>query len=273
MLEFFCSKRYQLAFNPITLAILAMAVGYTFMFGVPLIMKLAIDTIGEIDNIVVPGWVALISANLLPAKLFTGLTDISTSSSKVLPYLILCALGIVSLTLIAGLFLYVRGRYMAFAAEGIIRSLRDRVYSHIEHLPSQYHDQADTGDLVQRCTSDMETIRVFLSGQVIEISRAILMLLVVLPILFSLDTKMVWLSLVAMPLLFGSAIIFFRKVKTRFQVVDEAEASLTSVLQENLTGIRVVRAFAQQQFEIDKFAHKNVQFRDHNTRLIGLLGI
>ena len=162
---------------------------------------------------------------------------------------------------------------MAFASEGIIRSLRDRVYTHIEHLPSRYHDEADTGDLVQRCTSDMETIRVFLSGQVIEISRAILMLIVVLPILFSLDVNMAWLSLTVMPLLFASAIIFFRKVKALFQIVDEAEASLTTVLQENLTGIREVRAFAQQHFEIDKFARENAQFRNHNTQLIGILGI
>ena len=268
-------------FRPqLAVAIGAMSIGYIFMFGVPLVMKFAIDIIGAVGtdaNNVVPAWLASLVASIFSYNLALGDAGPSTGSapspSGILPYLILSALAILCLTIMAGLFLYIRGRSMAFASEGIIRSLRDRVYTHIEHLPSRYHDEADTGDLVQRCTSDMETIRVFLSGQVIEISRAILMLIVVLPILFSLDVNMAWLSLTVMPLLFASAIIFFRKVKALFQIVDEAEASLTTVLQENLTGIRVVRAFAQQQFEIDKFARENAQFRNHNTQLIGILGI
>ena len=268
-------------FRPqLAVAIGAMSIGYIFMFGVPLVMKFAIDIIGAVGtdaNNVVPAWLASLVASIFSYNLALGDAGPSTGSapspSGILPYLILSALAILCLTIMAGLFLYIRGRSMAFASEGIIRSLRDRVYTHIEHLPSRYHDEADTGDLVQRCTSDMETIRVFLSGQVIEISRAILMLIVVLPILFSLDVNMAWLSLTVMPLLFASAIIFFRKVKALFQIVDEAEASLTTVLQENLTGIRVVRAFAQQHFEIDKFARENAQFRNHNTQLIGILGI
>mgnify|MGYP001573762191 FL=1 len=265
-------------FRPqLAIAIGAMSLGYIFMFGVPLVMKFAIDMIGAIgadsNDFAVPGWVEFVVASIFSDGKTPEASAFAASPANILPYLVLCAIAIVCLTMMAGLFLYIRGRSMAFASEGIIRSLRDRVYTHIEHLPSRYHDEADTGDLVQRCTSDMETIRVFLSGQIIEISRAILMLIVVLPILFSLDTNMAWLSLAVMPLLFISAIIFFRKVKALFQVVDEAEASLTTVLQENLTGIRVVRAFAQQQFEINKFASENAQFRDHNTRLIGLLGI
>ena len=268
-------------FRPqLAVAIGAMSVGYIFMFGVPLVMKFAIDIIGAVGtdaNNIVPAWLASFVASIFSNSMVLGDAGPSAGSapspSGILPYLILSALAILCLTMLAGLFLYIRGRSMAFASEGIIRSLRDRVYTHIEHLPSRYHDEADTGDLVQRCTSDMETIRVFLSGQVIEISRAILMLIVVLPILFSLDVNMAWLSLTVMPLLFASAIIFFRKVKALFQIVDEAEASLTTVLQENLTGIRVVRAFAQQHFEIDKFARENAQFRNHNTQLIGILGI
>ena len=265
-----CTQGFRLR---LVLAIAAMAFGYVFMFGVPLVMKFAIDTIANDGNLAVPEWISLISTAVFPATFSSSTTAFVGKNSAILPYLVLCAITIIALTMIAGLFLYIRGRYVAFAAEGIVRRLRDRIYSHIEHLPGRFHDQADTGDLVQRCTSDMETVRVFLSGQVIEISRAILMLIVVLPILFWLDVDMAWLSLTVMPLLLVAAVVFFRKVKNLFQIVDEAEASLTTVLQENLTGIRVVRAFAQQPFEIDKFAHENAAFRDHNTRLIGVLGI
>jgi ATP-binding cassette subfamily B protein len=244
------------------LAIAAMGVGYVFMFGVPLLATFSIDAILAGDEFTTEPWLMALAAKLNP-----GLAPTMMS------YLLLAAIGTVLLTAIAGGFLYVRGRFIARASEGIVRRLRDRVFDHIEHLPSTYHDQADTGDLVQRCTSDMETIRVFLSGQIIEISRAILMLLIVLPILFSLDSRMAWLSLVTIPFLFIAAVFFFQRVKRLFEIVDESEAELTTVLQENLTGIRVVRAFARQDFEIDKFAKKNAAFRDNTNRLIGLMGL
>ncbi len=245
-----------------SIAILAMAIGYVFMFGVPLLATFSIDAILAGDSFT-PDPRAYRLASAISAA----------DSPGMMSYLMLAAIGTVILTAIAGGFIYVRGRYVAYASEGIVRRLRDRLFDHIEHLPAHFHDKADTGDLVQRCTSDMETLRVFLSGQVIEISRAILMLLVVLPILFSLDTRMAWLSLVTIPFLFIAAVWFFARVKRLFEIVDESEAELTTVLQENLTGIRVVRAFARQDYEIDKFSARNRQFRDNNNRLIGLMGL
>ncbi|MFT5098387.1 MAG: ATP-binding cassette subfamily B protein [Planctomycetaceae bacterium] len=251
------SAGYRLVFLA---AIVSMAVGYLFMFGVPLLARLAIDVITSPEQLTLPAWFAALAPSI-------------SLTSNNLPILLHAALLTVLLTGIAGICLYFRGRYIALASEGIVRQLRDRIYSHLEHLPSRYHDKADTGDLVQRCSSDMETVRVFLAGQVIEISRTILMLIIVLPILFSLDTNMAWLSLSTMPILFIFAVIFFQRVKSLFLEVDESEARMTTVLQENLTGIRVVRAFARQEFEADKFAERNRDFRDQNTRLIKLLGV
>ncbi|MDG1231788.1 MAG: ABC transporter ATP-binding protein [Pseudomonadales bacterium] len=253
------TEGYRGAFG---IAILAMALAYVFMFGAPLLAAFSIDAIraGE-EFSPAPG-------AILIAQFISG-----DDTPGMMTYLALAAAGTILLTAIAGGFLYLRGRYIALASEGIVRKLRDRLFDHIEHLPSTFHDTADTGDLVQRCTSDMETVRVFLSGQVIEISRAFLMLIVVLPILFTLDSRMAWLSLTTLPLLFIAAIFFFKRVKNIFESVDKAEAELTTVIQENLTGIRVVRAFARQEFEIEKFAFKNKAFRDHNNRLIGLMGI
>ena len=253
------TEGYRGAFG---IAILAMGLAYVFMFGAPLLAAFSIDAIrsGEAFS---------------PAPITLRIAQFVSGDDRpgMMVYLALAATGTILLTTIAGGFLYLRGRYIALASEGIVRKLRDRLFDHIEHLPSSFHDTADTGDLVQRCTSDMETIRVFLSGQVIEISRAFLMLIVVLPILFALDTRMAWLSLTTLPLLFISAIFFFQRVKSIFETVDKAEAELTTVIQENLTGIRVVRAFARQEFEIEKFAVKNKAFRNHNNRLIGIMGI
>ncbi len=244
------------------IAIAAMGIGYLFMFGVPWVTRLAIDEILDLDGYSSPAW------------LVTGLTALSGGDTPgLMTYLLAAAAATVILTVIFGALVYVRGRCMAVASEGIVRRLRETLFTHLEHLPSRFHDRADTGDLVQRCTSDLETVRVFLSGQVIEISRAILMLLVVTPILFSMDTRMAWLSLVIMPPLTIAAFLFFGRVKNLFTVVDESEAEMTTVLQENLTGIRVVRAFARQEFEIDKFAVKAGQFRDNNKKLMASLGL
>ncbi|MCA8960633.1 MAG: ABC transporter ATP-binding protein, partial [Planctomycetes bacterium] len=77
------------------------------------------------------------------------------------------------LAVVAGAFTYLRGRWAAYATEGIVRDLRDRLFDHLQRLPAAYHDGAETGDLVQRCTSDVETVRQFLVNQVVEIGRAV----------------------------------------------------------------------------------------------------
>ena len=93
---------------------------------------------------------------------------------------------------------------------------------HLNHLPLSFHHRSDTGDLIQRCTSDVETFRVFVSGQIIEIGRAVLMLIIVIPILLSLDVEMTGIAMITMPFLLVSALLFFNRVKTMFTAVDEA---------------------------------------------------
>ena len=130
----------------------------------------------------------------------------------------------------------------------------------MERLPATFHDQADTGDLVQRGSSDVETLRVFLSKDVVEIGRAILLIVTVAPVLVWLDIRLALVSLALIPFITLFAYGFFSRVKSIFQLTDEAEAEMTAVLQENLTGIRVVRAFARQDYETEKFAAKNRVF-------------
>ena len=214
----------------------AMAVGTVFLLLVPFILKITLDALSRGD--------AGLWETLIPA-----------------------ALAIVGFNALHGFFTYVRGRWAAQASEGIVRQLRHRLYSHLERLPCEYHDQADTGDLVQRCSSDVETVRVFLAAQIVEIARVSLFLVVAIPIMLLHDLRMSLLSLSLVPLIVFFAIMFFRKVRSLFKQVDEAEGRLTTVLQENLTGIRVVRAFGRQEFEIGKFLERNGKFRDLEFRL------
>jgi len=175
--------------------------------------------------------------------------------------------AIVAFYAMHGFFTYLRGRWAAEASEGIVRRLRHRLYRHLGRLPSTYHDKADTGDLVQRCSSDVETVRVFLAAQVVEIARVLLLLFIAIPIMLSQSVIMSFLCLALIPHIVYFALRFFRRVRGDFQKIDESEARLTTVLQENLTGIRVVRAFARQDHEIERFCERNAEFRDLEYRL------
>ncbi len=204
---------------------------------------------------------------LVPFLLKYTLDGLKSGEATLVGTLIPAAIGIVAFHAIHGFFTYLRGRWAAQASEGIVRQLRHRLYQHLERLPCAYHDRADTGDLVQRCSSDVETVRVFLAAQVVEIARVMLFVLVAIPIMFWHDVTMSLISLSLVPVIVLFAVLFFYKVRGLFKQVDESEGRLTTVLQENLTGIRVVRAFAQQEFEIEKFQERNDEFRDLEFRL------
>jgi len=244
-------------------AIVAMAFANLCMFGAPLIAKYAIDVV--VDKNVALGTPLLVAPSQWLETTFA-------SQNAFAWYLLLSSALAVAVTAIAGVFQYVRGRASAIASEAIVRRLRETLYRHLHDLRAGYYDDADTGDLVQRCSSDVETLRVFLSSDVVEIGRSILLILTVTPILFWMDATLAFWSLCLIPFIGLFAYIFFHKVQQVFQITDEAEAAMTGVLQENLTGIRVVRAFARQDYEIAKFAEKNRIHRDLNNRLITLMG-
>jgi ATP-binding cassette, subfamily B, bacterial len=177
----------------------------------------------------------------------------------------------VLITAAAGAFTYLRGRWSAAATEAVIRRLRERVYDHVQHLRLAYFDGAETGDLVQRSTSDVETLRVFLQNHVVEVGRACVMLLAPIPLMLAIDTRMTIAALVLIPVIVGFSTTFFVRMRSTFKAADEAEGRMTTTLQENLTGIRVVRAFARQSFESERFAGRNAEHRNHSYRVYRLM--
>jgi ATP-binding cassette subfamily B protein len=202
-----------------------------------------------------------------------GVIKPKTADGDIGPTLALAGLAVIAVTLLSGFFTYLKGRWSAFASESIARTLRERLYDHLQHLPVSYHDSAQTGDLVQRCTSDVETLRTFYSTQVVEIARAILLLATAFPILLWMDWRMALVAVGLMPVIVAFAVIFFGKVQHSFKEADEAEGKMTTVLQENLTGIRVVRAFARQEFEKAKFKAKNGDHRRLNYWLFVVMAV
>ncbi|MGB4389479.1 MAG: ABC transporter ATP-binding protein, partial [Caldicoprobacterales bacterium] len=135
------------------------------------------------------------------------------------------------------------------------------------------HVKAETGDLIQRCTSDVETVRRFLSVQLVELGRAIIMLVAAIFIMIKIDKQMTLASVLVVPIIFTFAFVFFIKVQKAFLKADESEGRLSNILQENLTGVRVVRAFGRQVYEDEKFDRQNIEYRDLVNKLIRLLAM
>jgi ATP-binding cassette subfamily B protein len=246
------------------IAIACMAVGIVLVFLIPQITKQVIDGFVEgpdgAYSFSTPGWLDRIIAGL---GLGAGLVGA----------LLVAGAAILGLTALAGTFQYLRGRLAAQASEGILLRLRCTVYSRLMELPASFFDKADTGDLVQRCTSDVETVRLFMAAQVVELGRSALLVACAIPMLFSLDVELAWITLCLLPVIVGYSLIFFRRITLIFKDVAEAEGRMTTAIQENLTGIRVVRSFGRQEFETQKFAKANTEHRTKTLKLMNILAV
>ena len=188
-------------------------------------------------------------------------------------HLWIAGIVLVGLNVLNGVFGFIKGRSQAVAGENVSLTLRDRLYSHIQRLPYAYHVKAETGDLVQRCTSDVETVRRFLATQMMQVVNALLMVAIALGYMFSENVKITLISMIMIPGLFLFAWLFFRWVIKNFRLSDEAEGKMSAVLQENLTGVRVVRAFGQQEYEVEKFDQASSDFRKKTFKLCNLLAV
>lgn len=175
---------------------------------------------------------------------------------------------LISVAVLRGIFLYLKNTLASKSAENTTKKIRDDLYDHIQRLPYEYHVKSETGELIQKCTSDVDTIKRFLSIQLVEVAGSIFMLLFIIYVMFSLNIKMTLISIGVLPITFLFSFIFFKKVKKDFTASDEAEARLSTTLQENLTGVRVVKAFSRQKFEVDKFDEKNREYKDLTYRLV-----
>ena len=230
-------------------AIISVAFATFFSTLNPLILRITIDSVIGGQPVDTFSWLANLFNSLGGAK-------------ALIHQLWLIGLMLVSVTLCEGVFQFLKGRWSATAAETIARNLREKLYDHLQHLPFEYYVKAATGDLIQRCTSDVDQIRQFLAAQFVEVGRSVFMVLFISGIMFSLNAKMTLIAMAIIPLIFCFSYFYYKRVKVAFKAADEAEGAMSTVLQENLTGVRIVRAFARQDYEIDKFDLKNRVYRD-----------
>lgn len=182
--------------------------------------------------------------------------------------LLLVGLGFVGLALFEGAFTFLSGRWAAETAEGVALRLRNYIYDHIQRLTFTYHDRTKTGELIQRATSDVEAVRRFYSEQAIALGRIILLFVVNFLAIWMLMPQLALISVAVVPVLVVVSIFFFGRVSKRYEAYQDQDGTLQTTLQENLSGVRVVKAFARQDYEIDKFEVDNWEKYQRGRRLI-----
>ena len=190
----------------------------------------------------------------------TALLDVDRLRNEPYQALWVAAGAVVLAAAVRGVCIYGMRLTLARGSEGFVKSLRDRLYAHILHLGFDWHTAHSTGEVIQRCTSDVEVIRTFVCNQLIEVVRTLFLVVLYSGIMLAMNWKLALVGLVFIPISGLSSWIFYGRIASRFQAADEAEGELTTCAQENLTGVRVVRAFGREQYEVERFGAKNDGF-------------
>jgi len=162
---------------------------------------------------------------------------------------------------------YIQDSSIPKGSERFVKSLRDALYSHIQRLPYSWHVRHATGDIIQRCISDVEVVRAFITDQLLDLVSTMFLLVTFMVVMFTMNVKMALMAFVFVPVIVGYSLLFFKYVSGKYRETDEAEGALSAVVQENLTGVRVVRAFGRERDELEKFREKNNRYADLWIRL------
>ncbi len=241
------------------ITVLCAACAVTFQFLTPQVVRVTVDSVIDSKPFGVPAFVQDFINSLGGREFLRGALWIP-------------ALISIGMALIAGVANFFRRFFTPESANFMAKRLRDTLYAHIQRLPYAWHVKIQTGDIIQRCTSDVDTVREFMANQLGEMIRSVFLVTAALVLMFSMDVFMTLVTLSLLPIIFLFSWRFSKRVSKSFLRVDESEGELQSVVQENLTGVRVVRAFGRERFEIERFDTQNEKFNGLTVKLGNLLG-
>ncbi len=181
------------------------------------------------------------------------------------------ALVIVGIALLAVLCRYANNLMNSKGSEMLMQSMREQLFAHIQKLPFSWHMNNQTGDIIQRCTSDVERVKIFVAEQLISIIRIVILMALSLFFMFSMDVRLSVIAVVSIPIIVSYSAFFHSKIGNHFLECDENEGILSTIAQENLTGVRVVHAFGREKFEKDRFEKQNHYYTNLWVSLMKLM--
>ncbi|MDZ4670267.1 MAG: ABC transporter ATP-binding protein [Phototrophicales bacterium] len=249
--------------------------GYQWYY-VGAIISLVLAAIGRAGGFLLIGW--FIDDLLRPLPQFTNMTALAGLEAQSFTFIRpdlaslipLVALGYLFLALMEGSFNFLRGRWAAYTAENVVWRIKNYVYDHLQRLTFGYHDRMQTGELLQRSTSDVDAVRRFYAEELVELGRIFILFSVNFLAIMTLNVELALLSIFILPLLALVSVYFFRKISKKYEDFQEREAELSTTLQENLSGVRVVKAFARQEYEENKFEKHNAARYKSGRQLLRL---
>ena len=172
------------------------------------------------------------------------------------------AVAVLVVAALAAMCKYLTTLFNTMAAEKLVKTMRDQLFDHIQHLPFSWHMKNQTGDMIQRCTSDVDTKKQFISEQLVNVFRIVMLLVLSLAFMFSMNVRLALVALVTFPIIIAFSALFHGKIGHLFTECDENEGVLSTIAQENLTGVRVVRAFGREAYEKERFEKQNNKYTD-----------
>jgi ATP-binding cassette subfamily B protein len=233
-----------------------------------LVLSFFVDDVLSRSNPIVLG--RLMDADVLNrTPLLASVASPSVPVTQVaIELILLIALAFVAFAIIEGTFSFLSGRFAAVTAEGIAFRLRNFLFDHVQRLSFSYHDRQQTGDLLQRCTSDVDAIRRFFAEQAVGTGRIMLLFLVNMAAIATINWQLALFSTICVPFVLVISLWFFQRISKKYDQYQDQEGVMTTRLQENLTGVRVVKAFARQQYEINKFDQENYKHYERGRDML-----
>ena len=183
------------------------------------------------------------------------------------------AVIIICIALVMALFQYGVTYFNQRANQSLMRRMRNCLFSHIQRLPLRWHIEHQTGDIIQRCTSDADAISNFISNQLVYLFRIIIIVVLSLTFMFITNLKLALIAAAFIPVLIGSSLVVYSRARKSFKKCDEEEGVLSTIAQENLTGVRVVRAFGRERYERDKFEKQNVYYTGLWVKILRFMSV
>ena len=244
-------------------ALFAGSILFTCLFSLielirPKIISYTVDTVIGVEPSSLPSYI-------------NKIIDLAGGPSYLKSHLWVIAAVLLVFALLGAVFRYAFRMLNAMAGEKLVKRMRDTVFAHIERLPFAWYSENHTGDIIQRCTSDVETIKNFLMEMLASLFRVIVMIVLALIFMADINFSLMLASAVYIPVIVGYSFVFHHKIGDSFEHVDSEEAKLSSIAQENLTGVRVVRAFGREKYERERFEIQNDSYTGEWVHLLKLL--
>jgi ATP-binding cassette subfamily B protein len=248
-------------------ALLVISIGFRLLE--PKVLQIAVDKI--IGFFVAKGSAPIVTEDFVTRALYSFLPELKIENAV----MILISLGIMFLviSLLRGATMFSSSAITADSTEKATKKLRDRLFSHLQHLPMEYYGKTPTGELIQRCTGDVETVRKFAAMQVVESIRMAAIFIGAFVMMMMVNVTYALIAVALFPIVLVCSVYFFKKEGEIWTKHEAEQDKLTAMVQENLSGIRVVKAFAKENYEIDKFTKQNKNKRVWGLKLLKLHSI